>query len=170
VSTPDHVNKKRLRELYSSDSAAKAVFDHLAARKNNWRELRVDRLIHNLESEGPPVSRADVTRVFKALERAGCGAYVVGRKGRPSRFRWDVQMVEVAKHAAGEAAVIERIDSDAADDDDAVPSNDDADAAWVTHGFRLRPELLLSFKLPTDLTVAEAGRLSDFLKTLPFAA
>jgi hypothetical protein len=39
-----------------------------------------------------------------------------------------------------------------------------------THVFQLRLNQRVEFRLPTDLTQLEAGRLADFLKTLPLEA
>ena len=40
--------------------------------------------------------------------------------------------------------------------------------ATLTHRFNLRPDLEIQFQLPTDLDDAEAERLSEFIRTLPF--
>jgi hypothetical protein len=168
-----NVDKDGLRKLYRTDGTAKAVFDHLARRQRNKTETPVDRLMQNISGEGFDISRPALTAVLKALERARCGEYVVGRKGHPSRFRWDVGMVAAARYAAGEATVIEAVDqatSDDADDSATYGAHDLVNGATpqLTHGFQLRPDLRLSFTLPSDLTPAEATRLADFVKTLPF--
>jgi hypothetical protein len=36
------------------------------------------------------------------------------------------------------------------------------------HTFQLRSNLTVSFRLPSDLRPTEAGRLADFIRTLPF--
>lgn len=168
------VNTQLLRELYSTDEAAKAVFDHLAKRERNWKEVIVDRIMLNIGNEGSQASRSDVVRVLKALERAGCGKFVVGRAGHPSRFRWDVEMVAVGRHAAGQPAIIEQVDPGTPSEEEViqtetVPEGPSSDGVReLTHAFRLRPDLPVSFKLPVDLTAAEAARLADFIKTLPF--
>ena len=166
-----NVDKDGLRELYRTDSAAKAVLDHLAGRQRNFTETPVDRLMQNISGEGIEVSRSSLTAVLKALEHARCGKYVAGRKRVINRgLEWSVGMVAAARYAAGEAAVIGPVDLATADNgrgaSDDGPVN--GAAAQLTHGFQLRPELRLSFTLPADLTNAEAARLADFVKTLPF--
>ncbi len=167
------IDTKRLRELYKRDPAARDIFDHLAGRVNNYREQKVDRLVHTLGDDGSHATRGDVTRVFKELERAGCGKYVVGRKGHPSRFRWDVAMVAVGHYAAGGTDAIEELDASAPSEED-VPANAESNGSapdpqpHYTHTFQLRPALAVSFALPADLMTLEAARLADFIKTLPF--
>jgi hypothetical protein len=38
----------------------------------------------------------------------------------------------------------------------------------LEHQFRLRRDVRVSFRLPADFNSAEASRLADFIKTLPF--
>lgn len=99
------------------------------------------------------LSRNTVIRCFHFLERTSCGRFVVGRRGRESRFEWWVSMKELA-HLCLEVA---------------EPSTEmDEDADFVGHEYRLRPDLTIGFQLPSDLTEREAKRLADFVRTLPF--
>lgn len=171
----DSVDKEGLQSLYQKDRAAKAVFDHLASRERNWSETTVDRLAHNVWNAGSDASRAEIIAVLRKLEATGCGTFIVGRGGYPSRFQWHVGMVEVGRYAAGQPAVIEEVDPEAPTDEQEEESltstqNGRREPAIreITHAFQLRPDLLVSFKLPADLTTTEAARLADFLKTLPF--
>jgi hypothetical protein len=165
------VDTNLLRKLYQTDDAARAVFDHFARRERNWKEQNVDRLLRNIAKEGSQASRSDVVRVLKSLEKAGCGKFIVGRGGHPSRFRWDVEMVAVGGYAAGQPTVIEEIDPGTPTEEEAERVSESLPSRGVqeiTHTFRLRPDLPITFGLPVDLTAAEAARLSDFIKTLPF--
>ncbi len=170
----NNVDEEGLRQLYRSDGAAKALFDHLARRERNRNELPVDRLALNIATEGSAASRSDVVRVLKALEQAGCGKYVAGRKGHQSRFQWHVDMVAVGRYASGQATVINEIHPATSGEEEVLDAQDaPADSAngsgELTHGFQLRPDLLVSIGLPTNLTPAEAARLADFIRTLPFS-
>lgn len=42
------------------------------------------------------------------------------------------------------------------------------DRRLVTHDFPLRPDLTVSIQLPTDLTVADAERMTGFVTSLVF--
>lgn len=165
------LNMEGLRELYKVDRTAQALFDNLARRVNNSREQNVDQLERSLAKDGVEASRRDITHVLKQLQQAGCGEYIVGRKGHPSRFRWDVEMVAVGRYAAG---ISTNIDRGLPNGDEGTQTETGADGRLpassheFTHGFQLRPDLLVSFRLPADLTSSESVRLADFIKTLPF--
>ena len=168
--TAAHVDKDALQELYRTDKTARDVLDHLARRERNWSEVTVDRLASNVWSEGSDASRPEIIQVLRTLEDVGCGRFVVGRGGHRSRFQWYVGMVAVGRHAAGQPAVIEEVGPETPSEEDEqanedLPSDEIRD---LTHGFQLRPDLLISFKLPADMSPGEAARLADFIKTLPF--
>lgn len=169
---PDGPDRKLLRGMYQEDKTARALFDHLAKRVYNYREQKVERLLQSLTGEGLQTSRGDITRVLKELERARCGEYVVGRKGHPSRFRWDVEMVAVGQYAAGTSTDIGEVDPGTGSEDDVSSSEPEpaqtADTSrQFTHRFPLRSDLVVSLDLPVDLTAKEAARLADFIKALP---
>lgn len=150
----------RLRKLYTSNAPARAILDHFASRERNWRTTTVDRIQANIISGGEEVSRGDVINVFKALEEYGCGQFKVGRKGWSSRFEWAAQMVGVGQAAAGETEQIEEVTDEDLGEDEAEAS--------LKHTFRLRPEVTVTLDLPKNLTSAEADRLAQYIRTLPF--
>jgi hypothetical protein len=172
VDTAEGVDSGALQRLYGSDSSAKDVLDHLAGRERNWSETTVDRLARNVWNEGSSASRADIIAALRGLEDAGCGRFIVGRGGYPSRFQWHVGMVEVGRRAAGRPAVIEQVDPEAPSDIDGEPESPGEQPTQrvrdITHAFQLRPDMLVSITLPADLTPTEAVRLGGFLRTLPF--
>ena len=43
----------------------------------------------------------------RALEQAGCGQFVVGRRGQPSRFEWAFSCISLGQAAAGEDVKLE---------------------------------------------------------------
>ena len=155
------VDVKKLRSLYKDSPAARSVLDHFASRERNWSSTTVDRIQANLDDAD--ISRADIIGVFKELEACGCGSFKSGRKGWLSRFEWDVQMVSVGQAAAGEAVQVEKVSEE-------EKAADEAATSTLKHVFRLRQDMPGSFDLPVNLTAAEANRLADFLKTLPFGA
>src|SRR5690606_27511620 len=103
---------------------------------------------------------------FKQLAEANCGEFVVGRKGHSSRFEWGVGLVSVGRVASGQLNQVERL----ADVELSRELDDGADAEpdELNHRFKLRPDFEVDLRLPRDLTTAEAGRLADFARTLPF--
>lgn len=158
------VNVAGLRKLYNSSRSAKAALDYLAARQKNSAHTTVDSLKAALRADGQDVARSELIDLFKELAAAGCGKFVVGRKGHPSRFEWTVSLADVGRSAAGETVKVEAI---TASKGDAKLDTEDADQL-IQHRFRLRSDLELLFALPANFTLAEASRLADFFRTLPF--
>lgn len=151
---------EKLKELYKNSEVARAFLDHTAQRERNQSETKVDRILSVLANEGNQFSRGDVVELFRSLEELGCGQFVAGRRGWPSRFVWYVGMVSVGRAAAGEPQVIQDISAESADPESSSDS--------LKHVFHLRPEIQVSIDLPSDLSSAEAERLSSFIRTLPF--
>jgi hypothetical protein len=161
----DKVDIRRIKGLYGQAPANKAALDYFAARQKNSAKTTVDRLLAALRQEGHDVPRADIIELFKALEEAKCGAFVVGRKGHPTRFEWSASLVSVGRAATGEVGEIEAL-SEAEEEE---LEDDAASAELISHRFVLRPDFEVQLQLPSDLTAVEASRLSEFVRTLPFA-
>lgn len=148
------MNIEELTEAYRRNGAVKAICDEMASRDRNQNETKLHRILHLL---GEDIKKADVIAGFRALEDAGCGRYVEGRHGWPSRFVWEVKSLDVAGAAKGERSP--------------EPSSGEAagaDLDMIEHSFVLRPDLTVSFELPDDLTQRESARLAAFLQALPF--
>ncbi|MEI9948334.1 MAG: hypothetical protein WDO74_04970 [Pseudomonadota bacterium] len=156
------VNKKGLRKIYKENAAAAAVLDHLAGRERDWGSTTADRLLANVAAEGSEISRGQLVEVLKALEDLGCGQFIVGRRGHPSRFQWLVSLVSVGQYAAAEREDIEKLSEDAGDEGDAGD-------LMKKHPYNLRRDLTVELVLPADLSASEATRLAKFIETLPFA-
>jgi hypothetical protein len=165
------LNLKALKALYGSDPAAKAVLDEFASRQRNQQTTKLEQLLFRLNNAGIGVAKGDVIRVLRKLDEFGCGDFRTGRKGHPTRFEWKYDLVSVGKAAAGGTHPVEEIrptvDQDNGDEQDtakAVPEG------AIQHTFQLRPDWQIELTLPGDLSAREAGRLSEFVKTLPFDA
>ncbi|HYI08075.1 MAG TPA: hypothetical protein VEK57_03300 [Thermoanaerobaculia bacterium] len=155
-------NLERLRQLYDSNRCAKAVLDDLASRGDE-AVTTVERVREALAGAGTSCSRREVIAVFKKLHRIGTGFFIVGRRSRPSRFApiESLSLAEIGHAARG----------DSAPGRDRAPGPGAADlqpAGVIVHRFVLRPDFLLTVELPSDLTRAEAARISEFIKSLPF--
>jgi hypothetical protein len=161
------VDAKVLKALYTGSPAARAILDYFASRTYNAVSTKVDSLETRLRRDGHEFPRRDVVSVFKQLADAGCGSFVTGRRGQPSRLEWSVQLTSVAKAAKGEGLAVAKLDPSEVG---VTEEEDDVPTGLLRHPFRLRPGLTLNLELPENLTVKEAMRLADFVKTLPFDA
>lgn len=79
---------EKLRASYEQNSAMKAICDHMDTRLRNQSETKLRRMIDILSRSGYDFRRAEVISAFRVLEEAGCGKYIEGRHGLPSRFAW----------------------------------------------------------------------------------
>lgn len=156
------MNTEAISATYTSDERFRPFFDHFANRQKNYAETKVNRLKQVLENGGDEVSRGLVIEFFRKLETLECGQFVVGRRGWESRFLWSVNMVDVGRAAAGESDEIEELP--AADDEESIMQADE----MLQHSFHLRPDCVISFSLPSDLTDREAERIAGFIQSIPF--
>ena len=159
----ESVDIEAIKSLYVSSEPARAILDYFASRRNDSTISKIDRIQKVLIQQGVSLDRRHIVEFFRSLEAAGCGRFISGRKGHPSRFEWAAGLVSVGKAASGEVAEVEAVDEELEAEDD------DPDEGTITHSFVLRPGLSVTLDLPNDLTPIEAQRLSDYIKTLPFA-
>jgi len=94
-------NIELLRQLYEQSAVARAFFDLAAKRERDQSETKVDRLLVLLRAAGDTFSRHEIVALFRRLQEYGCGQFVEGRRGWPSRFVWGAGMSGVGRAAAG---------------------------------------------------------------------
>lgn len=150
-----------LKQIYKDNDAVRLICDHMADRSKNQNETALHRIIYYLEQEGADFKRSDLIAAFRLLETSECGKYVEGRHGWKSRFVWSVKSKLVAGAAQGtetRAALVaeEELDEEVLEDE------------MLEHTYILRPNLVVAFELPADLTRGEAQRLSQFIDSLSF--
>ena len=155
------MDTERLREAYKDDYAVKAVCDEMAARERNQAETKLRRMMARLSKDGIDVRKRDVIAAFRTLEECGCGQYVVGRHGWPSRFVWAVGSIAACQAAQGMTTDIQSL-PEANDDEEA-----EAEFDSVTHVLRLREDFDVELQLTADLTEKEASRIAAFVSALP---
>ena len=151
----------KLHAAYTIADSARTVLDYFASRSNNARETKTETLLKTLAKQGTAVKRPDLIDLFRTLEDAGCGRYIAGRRGHPSRFRWNVALTSVGRVAGGGEERIAGVDA-------GMDVGDLPDEPMLSHDYRLRPGLTVRLALPSDLTAGEAARLAEFIRSLPF--
>jgi hypothetical protein len=109
---PKSPNIDTLRQLYTEGGVAKAFFDHAARRERDQSETKVDRILVLLRAEGHEFRRREIIDLFRRLQDQGCGQFVEGRRGWPSRFVWSAGLTSVGKAASGEPQTIEPISTE----------------------------------------------------------
>ena len=93
---------KAIRDLYKGDDIARRLFDQSAERERDATATSIDRLTHVLG-----VSREEAVGLAQRLQEAGCGQFIIGRRGHKSRFAWGYSCISLGQAAAGETTELE---------------------------------------------------------------
>lgn len=113
-------------------------------------EILVKDILVSIERRGGTPVRKDITMALRSLEHLQLGQLIAGRKGnKGSRFESPLGIKRL-----GEAALRR--------------TSSEQDPNFVLHRFTLRSGVEVSFRLPADLTNAEARRLGKYIELLPF--
>lgn len=150
-----------LRLAYSNDAGVKSICDEMAQRERNQTETKLARILGRLSNNGSEIRKHEVIAAFRKLEECGCGQYVEGRHGWPSRFVWAVGSLSACQIAQGANATVEALPE--ANTDDEIEAQVDT----ITHALRLRDDFIVEIQLPSDFTQRESQRLASFIASLP---
>tara|TARA_R110000737_G_C14618975_1_gene492604 strand:- start:1071 stop:1529 length:459 start_codon:yes stop_codon:yes gene_type:complete len=93
-----------VQALYDANPHAKQLFDWTASLRRDAKETTIERIAQVLD-----ISRKAAVSLAQELEESGCGEFIVGRRGSPSRFEWSYSRVSLGQVAAGEAEEIEEV-------------------------------------------------------------
>ncbi|QYE37043.1 hypothetical protein KZX46_21040 (plasmid) [Polymorphobacter sp. PAMC 29334] len=103
----------QIRVMYQDDNINRELFDQCAQRQKDASVTSLDRLSHLLG-----ISRGEAVALARRLEEAGCGQFIVGRRGSKSRFEWAYSCISLGKAAAGETSSIDQVEEGVAEMDD----------------------------------------------------
>lgn len=144
----------------------KPVFEALRSRTRNSTELETASLVGDVKIAGaaPYVVSKLVFDFFKELAGLKLGRLLVGRRGKPTRFVWDVPMLDVAAAATGASQVKVPSRNGTAS---LMPKRTSTLSDMVSFQFLLRPGLVVQLDLPPDFSQSEADRLCKFIQALP---
>jgi hypothetical protein len=126
------------------------------------KAVSVDALLAQAKKEGVLVERLDLVKELKAFEGRGFGRFIVGRRGKASRF----EPSKAATAAAPENG--ERAEASATTSYVEAESTEPVPMGQILHRFNLRPNFEVEIRLPDDLSEREAERLAAYIRTLPF--
>jgi hypothetical protein len=144
------IDEDDLRTKYKADPLFRTLMDVLAAQEKDYRQITVEQVCDLMAKAGAAVRRPDVIRMLQSVNGGHRGWFTIGRRGYSSRFDFYVPSRVLGKAASGKGTA-----------KTAVPT-------MLMHKFRLRANLEISLDLPSDLSDKEVGRITDFIKTLPF--
>ncbi|MGH7737784.1 MAG: hypothetical protein ACREMP_07955 [Candidatus Tyrphobacter sp.] len=116
-----------LRDLFEEDLGAREFLKWASERQNDAARTSIDRL-----EQMAGIDRRKAIELAKQFDRLGCGRYIIGRRGAPSRIEWEFSLKSIGRAAVGEAGALETVDpelvADSAEDlkkEDAVPADSD---------------------------------------------
>jgi hypothetical protein len=155
------MNNDILKSLFEQNIMARMLVQGLPQDAKAWTVTTSQSAIKILSSLKIPINSSQITELFRKFERCGCGRFIIGRRGRLSRFRWNTDLAAIAKFISAEIHV---------QTSSPVDHMDDATGAgMLNHQFHLRQNLTITFDLPADLSSGDAQRISKFIESLPMA-
>ena len=95
---------RAVQELYDQNPHAKQLFEWTASLQRDATATTIDRIVQVLR-----ISRKAAVSLAKELKVAGCGEFIVGRRGSQSRFEWSYSRVSLGQVAVGETEEIEEV-------------------------------------------------------------
>lgn len=161
-------NIDAIKTMYKDNKVAKTLFDYFINCQNEKEVSSVDSLLIEVQKTGLiETPRSAVVHFLKQLAHLGYGNFRSGRKGKKSRIIWTVSRITLGRAAAGLSSTIQSLNKSEGTPA-TVPENEVGDTLMEV-AFPLRPATggMAIFRLPKNLTLSEAQRLSDFVKTLP---
>src|SRR5215469_14573825 len=161
-----HLNEKALNGMYESNGNFRTIF-HELSNMPRQDETVIDALCAKLGKIGKTIPHADIVTFFRNLDEFGAGQYIVGRKGHPSRFRWGADSVTIGTPALPAAIPAASIPSPYTDSNGThdIPLGE-APTVLIRHKYHLRPHLVITLELPTDISTTEATRIGQFVALL----
>lgn len=164
VRTQHSYNEKALSGLYHSSKEGRIILNELATMPRQ-QETLLESLEKRLAGH-KEITRRGIVTFFKTLETFGVGEFIPGRRGHSSRFKWEVDSVNVSRldvefpNGNGEPVQAEQYKHE--------QGKHEQGSNVITHKFQLRPEMVVSINLPSNITVSEAARFCKFIESLPF--
>jgi hypothetical protein len=171
-----------LRSLYSAGRVANPLLAHFATRVRDSKVTKLVRARDLLVEHNPlvPYPQIPVTTLFEQLEKLGCGR-LRHSEGTfiPLAFEWHVSLIDVglvatspdyrvgkARHEADRATLHGSFSPPASPR--VLPDGSRVEQL-AAYCLWLRPSSPAFLSLPSDLTVAEANQVAEFVRLLPQA-
>ncbi len=107
----DRRTSDALKELFEEDPGARRFFQWAAERQNDAAQTSIARL-----EQKAGVDRRKAIELARQFEDLGCGKFVMGRRGAPSRIEWSVSLKSIGRAAIGQSATLETVDPELVDE------------------------------------------------------
>lgn len=91
-----------IRSIANESNTSKAVFDTLSKRIRFRRQTNLSKFANLMINKGERIVEEEYIQLFKRLEEAGIGTLVIGRRGKPNRFKWNYNLKDIGRIGMGE--------------------------------------------------------------------
>jgi len=187
---PDDIDLNSLRNRWLNSSVLQDIvryFHELGEKNPSQKIVEVGKLQAFLEQRDSAHERTFVIDALRNLQGTGVGRFIVGRRGKKSRFETSLPLREIAQKITAVVA------QDAADDGLTVRSDlaniqalpnpsfpgqtrkPDSDIQeqgdskrFIKIQFKVAHDFFVSARIPETLSRSDALKLADFIKALPF--
>jgi len=136
----------------------KAILNDFAERFRKRHVTTLDQVLNRVAG----VSRSEAIRVFRSLEKIGCGEFIEGRKGHPSRFVWTDDLTAVGRAARGEVPSVSPLEEEEEED-----GNDKKTFFEREHPLELRDNYIARVRVPCRLNRARGRAAGNVHPSLP---
>lgn len=101
------LNQEQIMSLAKSTKTAENIVSALKDRKRFRKETNLSKFHQILMNNGASIVENEYMDFWKGLEKLNLGSLIIGRKGKPNRFKWFYNLKGFAKVASGETAEIQ---------------------------------------------------------------
>ncbi len=167
----DKQKKGDLMRIYQDSEGFRSLIAVLSRYERNRSVIPLRTIVDKFPDDGRPSSahRKAAQLALRELENLEFGRLVIGRRGAETRFEWSVQMQDVLGELdqCAESRQPQSLQASPAESGSFQVAREEVKGS-VVHRFYLRKDFPVEMSLPVDLRAAEAERLANFVRTLPF--
>ena len=98
-------NQDVLKSVANQSNTSKSIFDAFASRKRFRSQTNLNKLRIDLLNKGERIDNDEYLETFKSLQDMGIGSLIIGRRGKPNRFKWNYSLKDVAKIASNAESI-----------------------------------------------------------------
>lgn len=103
------LNQLQIKSIAEETNTSKEVFSHLKERIRFRRETNLHKLHNILMHSGAKIVEEEYINLFKRLQDEGAGALIIGRRGKPDRFKWYYNLKKIAEAAYNPSTIIDKL-------------------------------------------------------------
>jgi hypothetical protein len=170
---------KRLKIIANNSPESKLIFEALKNRDRTRKITDLRQFQYKLVDEGSNITKEDIMQTFQELEQAGVGIIVIGRRGKPTRFKWNYSIKKIGKLGlnsksitSGSVHKLKQKDVNLAEFKtkltqelkDAVSSK--KMTAYMITEIPLREGFSAKIEIPFDLTIEEAKKIAETIQSV----